>query len=91
MLSLVKAEAKDVIARVWNAWKEVISSKTTQVAVGTAVFAPIATVLAGKVCVYLGGSCDVVKVGHFLLAGALKILQQSLKDFGATAAVKKQA
>jgi len=88
MLNIVKTETKDVVQRVWNAWKELLGSKTTQVAVGTAVFAPIATVLAGKVCVYLGGACDTVKVEHFLLAGALKIVQQALADFGKNRASK---
>ena len=82
MLALIKAEVKDVVGRVWSAWKAVVGSKTTQVAIGTAVFSPIATVLANKVCVYMGGACDTVKVEHFLLAGALKMLQQSLADFG---------
>ena len=81
-MSKVIVELKDVVSRVWNAWKELLGSKTTQVAAGTAVLAPVATVLANKVCLYMGGACDAVKVEHFLLAGGLKILQQSLADFG---------
>lgn len=89
-MKFLLGEVKDVVKRVWTAWKDLMGSKTTQTAVGTAIFSPIATVLANKVCFLMGATCDVAKVEYFLMAGAAKVAQQALKDFGATAASSRK-